>query len=521
MNFFRASVITFLLIGNLFMTAPVIALTVEPPVASPDAPKRFSFADVRRRAETLAASPFAAPDEDLPAGLKDLNFEQYWDIRYLPEKSLWRDQGLPFEVQFFPRGFIFAKQVAINIVEAGEVKPVTYSNELFDFGRNKAPENPPAELGFAGFRLLYPLNKDNTLDEFAVFLGASYFRAIGQNQVQGLSARGLAINTGLTSPLEEFPVFREFWIVKPDKDATELTVYALLDSASVTGAYRFVIRPGRATTMEVKTNLFMRKAVDKLGIAPLTSMYLSGENMEVRLDDFRPEVHDSDGLLLNTGTGEWIWRPLSNPAKLNISSFQDTNPHGFGLQQRDRNFDHYQDLPANYEKRPSAWVEPMGEWGKGVVQLVEIPSDSQKYDNMVTFWVPDKPTDAGQQLEYEYRLFFEPEDPARPPAGKTLSTRIGAGGTIDHVEPSVRRFVLDFGGKTLETLTPEAPVEAVVNTSSGKIRSIAVQQNGITNGQRVIFELIPDNRNSAELRTFLKSQDNVLSETWSYHWEPR
>ena len=424
-------------------------------------------------------------------------------------------------MQFFPRGFIFAKQVAINIVEAGEVKPVTYSNELFDFGRNKAPENPPAELGFAGFRLLYPLNKDNTFDEFAVFLGASYFRAIGQNQVQGLSARGLAINTGLTSPLEEFPVFREFWIVKPDKDATELTVYALLDSTSVTGAYRFVIRPGRATTMEVKTNLFMRKAVDKLGIAPLTSMYLSGENMEVRFDDFRPEVHDSDGLLLNTGTGEWIWRPLSNPPKLNISSFQDTNPHGFGLQQRDRNFDHYQDLLANYEKRPSAWVEPMGEWGKGVVQLVEIPSDSQKYDNMVTFWVPDKPTDAGQQLEYEYRLFFEAEDPARPPAGKTLSTRIGAGGTIDHVEPSVRRFVLDFGGKTLETLTPEAPVEAVVNTSSGKIRSIAVQQNGITNGQRVTFELIPDNRNSAELRTFLKSQDNVLSETWSYHWEPR
>jgi glucans biosynthesis protein len=504
----------------LFVAAPLKALTTEPPAESPNVPKRFTFADVRRRAETLAASAFAAPTDELPPRLQNLTYDQYRDIRFQPEKSLWREEGLPFEVQFFPRGSIFSKKVIINIVEAGEVKPFAYSNELFDFGHNPVPENQPADLGFGGFRLLYPLHQDNRYDEFAIFLGASYFRAIGQNQVWGLSARGLAINTGLIQSPEEFPIFREFWIVKPDKDTTDITVYALLDSPSVTGAYRFIIRPGRATTMEVKSDLFMRKAVEKLGVAPLTSMFFHGENTEVRVDDFRPKVHDSDGLLLATGRGEWIWRPLNNPAKLQISSFQDTNPHGFGLQQRDRSFDHYQDLESHYEKRPNAWVEPMGEWGKGIVQLVEIPSDSEKHDNIVAFWVADKPPEAGQELAYEYRVIFELEEAGRPPAGKTLATRIGAGGTAD-LNPGVRKFVLDFGGKTLEELSSEALVEAVISTSSGKIINTVVHKNEVTGGWRVFFELVPDGRNPAELRNFLKSKDDVLTETWSYHWEPR
>jgi glucans biosynthesis protein len=511
--------IIIIMITCLFPAVPVKALTTEPPAAGPEAPKRFTFADVRRRAETLAASSFAAPTDELPPGFQNLTYDQYRDIRFRPEKSLWRDEGLPFEVQLFPRGSIFSRKVIVNIVDAGEVIPIAYSNDLFDFGHNPVPENPPVDLGFAGFRLRYPLRQDSHYDELAVFLGASYFRAVGQNQVWGLSARGLAIDTGLSKP-EEFPVFREFWIVKPDKDATEITVYALLDSGSVTGAYRFIIRPGRATTMEVKTDLFMRKTMEKLGVAPLTSMFYHGENTEVRVDDFRPEVHDSDGLLIATGGGEWIWRPLNNPAKLQISSFQDTNPHGFGLQQRDRSFDHYQDLETHGEKRPSAWVEPIGDWGKGTVQLVEIPSDSEKYDNIVTFWVPDKPTEAGQELAYEYRLFFELDDPGRPPAGKTLATRIGVGGAAD-LSPGIRKFVLDFGGKALEELAPETPVEAVVNTSSGKVTNTTVHKNEVTGGWRVFFELVPDNRNPAELRCFLKLKDNVLTETWSYHWEPR
>ncbi len=511
---------TLLMLICLILAVPVRALTTEPPTPSPDAPKRFSFADVRRRAEVLAADSYKAPTEALPPSLQNLTYDLYRDIRFRPDKSLWRNEGLPFEVQFFPRGFYYSKQVLINIVDGGETKPVNYSNDLFDYGRNTAPENPPADLSFAGFRLFYPIHQDSYYDEIAVFLGASYFRAVGQDQAWGLSARGLAINTGLPKP-EEFPIFREFWIVKPDKDATELTVYALLDSDSVTGAFRFIIRPGRATTMEIKNDLFIRKAVEKLGVAPLTSMYMFGENNEVRSDDYRPEVHDSDGLLMANGAGEWLWRPLSNPARLVISSFMDNNPHGFGLRQRDREFDHYQDLEVHYEKRPSIWVEPLGDWGKGVVQLVEIPSDAERYDNIAAFWVPDKPTEAGQQLGFEYRLHFELDDPGRPPAGRILATRIVAGGTVDNIDHNIRRFVVDFGGKALEELDTEAPVQIDITTSSGKIINVIDHKNLVTGGWRAFFELVPDKNNPADLRAFLKLKDNVLTETWSYHWERR
>lgn len=513
----RIATTTLLALICLVLAIPAQALTTEPPAPSPDAPKRFSFADVRRRAEELATKGYEAPTEALPASLQNLTYDLYRDIRFRPDKSLWRNEGLPFEVQFFARGFYFAKQVTINIVEGGEAKPVSYSNDLFDYGRNKAPENPPADLGFAGFRVNYPIQRDSHYDEVAVFLGASYFRAVGQEQVWGLSARGLAINTGLPKP-EEFPVFREFWIVKPDKDATDLTVYALLDSDSVTGAYRFIIRPGRATTMEVKNDLFIRKPVEKLGVAPLTSMFMFGENQEIRIDDFRPEVHDSDGLLMANGAGEWLWRPLSNPARLVISSFMDNNPRGFGLRQRDREFDHYQDLEVIHEKRPSVWVEPIGDWGKGVVQLVEIPSEAERYDNIAAFWAPEKPTEAGQQLGFEYRLYFELDDLGRPPAGRTLATRIGA---VNETDRNTRRFVLDFGGKALEDLDAEAPVQADITTSSGKILNPNAYKNTVTGGWRISFELAPDNNNPADLRAFLKLKDNVLTETWMYHWERR
>lgn len=492
----------------------------EPTAEKGEAPKRFTFADVHRRAAELAATPYVEPDDPLPDSLKNLNYDQYIDIRFRQEKSLWRDQGLPFEAQFFPRGFIHQKKVVINVVEGGEVKPLAYSNELFDYGRNKPPADTLADMGFAGFRLLYPLYRDNYYDELAMFLGASYFRAIGYNQGYGLSGRGLAIDTGLSRP-EEFPVFREFWLVKPERDATELTVYALLDSPSVAGAYRFIIKAGRVTVMEVKNSLFMRHGVQKLGVAPLTSMFLFGENTDVRVDDFRPEVHDSDGLLMATGAGEWIWRPLGNPARLRINSYMDNNPRGFGLQQRDREHTRYEDLIALYEKRPSAWVEPIGNWGKGVVQLVEIPSDSQKYDNIVAFWVPEAPTAAGQELSFEYRVYFELDDPNRPPAGKTLASRTGAGGTMDNIDPRIRRFVLDFGGKTLEGLGANAPIEAVVTASAGKVFNILPSHNSVTNGWRVSFELDPEGNSPIELRSFLKANGNVLTETWNYQWEKR
>ena len=479
-------------------------------------PKRFNFADVHRRAEMLASQPFQTTGNNLPDFLKNLDYDQYRDIRFRADKGLWRAEGLPFEIQFAPLGFLFFEPVVINVVDEGESKPVEYASDLFDYGKNPVPENLPKDLGFAGFKVLYPLHTDSHYDEVAVFLGASYFRAVGQKQNYGLSARGLAVDTGLPKP-EEFPRFREFWLEKPAKDATELTVYALMDSRSLTGAYRFAIKPGVATQIEVKASLFIRDPVQKLGMAPLTSMFFHGALNERFFDDFRPQAHDSDGLLMLTGNGEWIWRPLNNPTRLRISAYQDNNPRGFGLLQRDRDFDDYQDLDAHYHSRPSIWVEPQGDWGKGSVQLIEIPSTAERYDNIAAFWTPEKSVEAGQRLEYNYRLSFFLDLPNLPSGGRTLASRVGAGGAGD-LQSERRRFVIDFGGDNLARLADDAPVEGMVSSSTGQIQNVAVRKNPQTQGWRLSFELLPQGDAAAELRGFLKLGNDVLTETWSYQW---
>ncbi len=484
--------------------------------ATTSAPKRFNFADVHRRAEMLANQPFQANDKALPDFLRNLDYDQYRDIRFRAEHSLWRDAGLPFELQFAPLGSLFLQPVTINIVDEGEVKRVEYSNALFDFGKNEAPADLPHDLGFAGFKVLYPLHTDSHYDEVAVFLGASYFRAVGQNQNYGISVRGLAIDTGLPKP-EEFPYFREFWIERPNRDATELTVFALMDSQSLTGAYRFIIKPGVNTQIEVKASLFVRGKVQKMGVAPLTSMFYHGALNERFFDDFRPQVHDSDGLLIHNGNGEWIWRPLNNPTRLRISAFQDNNPRGFGLLQRDRNFINYQDLEANYHIRPSVWVEPLGDWDRGAVHLIEIPTTAERYDNIAVFWTPRQSVEPGQQLEFNYRLHFFLEMPGLSPAGRTLTSRVGAGGAGD-LDPSRRRFVIDFGGEALAALAEDAPVEAVIKASTGQIENVVVQKNRHTNGWRLSFEFLPDADNLSEMRGFLKLDNAFLTETWSYQW---
>lgn len=491
-------------------------------IANPDqgqqtVPKKtFAFADVNRRAQELSAQPFQRDQPDLPPPLNDLNYEQYSEIHFRADKSIWRQDSLPFELQMFHRGFVFKDRVRINIIDDGEPTPVQFDPGMFDYGKNNVPEQIQGDIGFAGFKVLYPLNRDDRFDEFAVFLGASYFRAIGQDQNYGLSARGLAIDTGLQTQ-EEFPVFREFWIEKPARDATSLTVYALLDSKRVTGAYKFVIKPGMHTVMEVKCRLFARDKMTKVGIAPLTSMFFHGENTDRFIDDYRPEVHDSDGLMIETGNGERIWRPLRNPRTLRLSDVPVDNMHGFGLFQRDRNFDHYQDLDDHYESRPSAWVEPVGKWGKGTVELVEIPTDAERYDNIVAYWIPATPIKGGDQLQYDYRLVFALDPEARLLGGKTVATRIGAGGT-GKADPSHRRFVIDFAGQTLAGMDPTAKIDAMVSASAGTVSNVKTQYNPDTRGWRVFFELTPDATNHADLRCFLKSDHDVLSETWSYQW---
>ncbi len=491
----------------------------------------FGFEDAVARARDSAAQPFQDPRGGVPDFLMKLSYDQWRDIRFRPEQSLWREEKLPFEVQFFHAGFFYDRSVAVNVIDANGVWPLKFKAGMFDYGDNTFKEPMPPLLGFAGFRLHYPINRPDYRDEVAVFLGASYFRSLGQHQGYGLSARGLAVDTGLESG-EEFPYFREFWMQKPSAKDRQITIYALLDSPSLTGAYQFVVRPGKSTVMNVQGRVFLRREVKKLGLAPLTSMFFYGEAANRRpVDDFRPEIHDSDGLLIDSGAGENIWRPLINPERLFINAFQSNNPAGFGLLQRDQNFDHYQDQEANYGLRPSTWVKPLGEWGQGHVELIQIPTNSEKNDNIVAFWVPDEiPPPQGPPLSFDYELHWRAaSDENWHTSGKAVATRTAAGPA-----EGVRLVLVDFKGGLLAKLPAmlpdDAPLEAVVSVSEGG-EVLEKQLFKLTQAEawRLVFQVrrkdastldkvLPNTGRMSplELRAFIKQGKDVLTETWSY-----
>jgi glucans biosynthesis protein len=483
------------------------------------------FEDVKRTAEGLAARPYEPPPP-IPGFLRELRYDAYRDIRFAPAHSVWRGTGSPFEIQLFHVGLFFDRSVAIHVVSRDATRRLPFSQDLFDYGSNRFPEALPEDLGFAGFRLHYPLNRADYLDEAIVFLGASYFRAVPAGLRYGLSARGLALDTATGRP-EEFPWFRAFWIQEPEPGARSITVLALLDSPSVAGAYRFVVSPGDDTVVEVLASLFVREKVERFGVAPLTSMFWHGENSERHFGDFRPEVHDSDGLLIAARTGEWIWRPLTNPPRLAVSLFRADTVRGFGLVQRDRDFRHHEDLEARYDLRPSTWVEPLSDFGPGGVALVEIPSQLETDDNVVAFFVPDPAPKAGDSREFAYRLHWFRDAAARPPGGRNVATRFGVVHEFDPRDtshppsPRHRRIVLDFEGEALAALGPEEKVEAVISASGGSVGNPVTYKNDVTGGWRTAFEVRAEpDRESVELRCFLAHQGDALTETWSYRWTP-
>ncbi len=473
------------------------------------------------KAIRLSKKDYQAPENNLPQELKDLNYDQHRDIRFVRENGPWYGKRLPFEMQFFHLGSIFHVPVPINEVVNGIAKPINYSPKFFNYGKNNL-NITDNHLGYAGFRLHYPLNSPTYYDELVSFLGASYFRGLGKGQKYGLSARGLAIDTAVQTG-EEFPIFREFWLQRPKRGDKSVTVYALLDSPSIVGAYTFIITPGKRTVMDVDAVLIPRKKINKIGIAPLTSMFLFGENTKNRFDDHRPEVHDSDGLLIWNGNGEVLWRPLDNSKYLRISSFLDNNPKGFGLMQRDRNPEHYLDFEADYELRPSAWVEPKSNWGKGMVQLVEIPSIQEIHDNIVAYWVPNEEVVPGKPLNYSYKLYWSNTIPADTKLAKVTATYTGIGGVSGMLETNKRKFVVDFDlpgrRKQIRQEIKSGKIVPEVSTTEGKIIGTYLVYNPVTGGATVYADFEPNDK-TAELRILLKKDGKTISETWSYQWLP-
>ncbi|MGE8175949.1 glucan biosynthesis protein G [Pseudomonas fluorescens] len=470
----------------------------------------FNLDDVSAKAKELAGQKYEAPRSNLPNEFREMKFADYQKIRFLTEKAEWADQKTPFKLSFYHQGMHFDTPVKINEITANNVEEIKYDPSRFDFGDVKFDPKSTEKLGYAGFRVLYPINKADKQDEIMTMLGASYFRVVGKGHTYGLSARGLAIDTALPSG-EEFPRFTEFWIEQPKPTDKQLVIYALLDSPRATGAYRLTLRPGSDTIVDVKAQMFLRDKVSKLGIAPLTSMFLFGANQPSKVLNYRRELHDSSGLSIHAGNGEWIWRPLNNPKHLAVSNFSVENPRGFGLLQRGRDFSHYEDLDDRYDKRPSAWIEPQGDWGKGTVDLVEIPTADETNDNIVAFWSPEKLPEPGQPLDFAYRLHWTIDEAALHSADsawvqQTLRSTgdVKQSNLIRQPDGSVA-YLVDFTGPSLKALPEDAPVRSQVSVGdNAEVVENSVRYNPETQGWRLTLRMkIKDPGKSTEMRAAL------------------
>ncbi len=473
---------------------------------------------VREAARHLAAAPFQPSPNTAPASLAAIGYDQWRDIRFKPERALWRGLHLGFEAQFFMASFLYREPVELFEVDDGTIVPIRPDRTAFDFGSLVSPLPADADIGYSGFRLHGPLNRSDVLDEIIVFQGASYFRAIGRHHSYGMSARGLALNTVSAVP-EEFPRFRTFWIERPSSTGA-IRVHALLDGPSIAGAYHMTIKPGLPTVIEIEANLYPRETLTNVGIAPLTSMFLFNGVNRARVHDFRSAVHDSEGLAILNGRAERLWRPLNKHRQTQVSAFVDENPRGFGLVQRQRDFKAYQDLEAHYERRPSTWVEPLGPWGKGAVELIELSTGREYDDNIVAFWRPAEPLQAGRSYQYRYRLSWSDDVPHFAARARVLATRAGAGAT-----PDESLFVVDFEAlpKPIGETSPKEPAvhpTPHLTASAGILLGHTLQMNPETGGYRLSFRFDPQNAPLSELRAELRRGDVVVSEAWLFRWTP-
>jgi glucans biosynthesis protein len=468
------------------------AATPESWASSPRAANAFE--DLIERAEKTAKRPYSNVSAPLPPAFAQLDYDSYRRLRPRGEAAIWLDRQRSYGVLPLPRGYIFPDGVELAFHANGNRRRLKDASRYYDFvDFQHATVEERADLGVSGWRLLRQTASAPT-QEVAVFQGGAYFRAVAEGLFYGISARGLALNTG---GAEEFPSFRAFEVFPPAVPGGGATVLALLDSQSVAGAYRFDIAYGDATIMDVTAVLFPRVALTEVGIAPMSSMYARGAH-DGPAADGRYEIHDSDGLCLDTIHGEQIWRPLGNPRATRISAFHETGLKGFGLQQRERQLAAYNDPEAHYAKRPSLWVAPQGDWGGGHVMLLEFPTTNEYADNVVAFWKPDTPLRAGVQSQFRYRLIWDANG-ARA-AGGVLNTKLQAG-----------RFTIDFA----HTLV--SGESAHVLASAGQATNIRLEspEPGRT---RLSFDLIPSDAPLIELRASLQNADRRISETWVYQW---
>lgn len=500
---------------TVFGSVPILALVAGAAVAAPGAGHAFGFDDVVAEARALLAEPYQ-PVRGIPAWLRypALNYERYEQIRFRSAMRLWRGRSR-FGVMLLPAGLYYTRPVRIHVVAGGRVRRLAFDKSFFTFPDAAFARRVPADLGYAGFELTYPLEPGAPYNIFLAFAGASYFRAVGRNEGFGLSARGIAIDTGLASS-EPFPAFRSFWLVRPESGAKSMELYALLDGRHVTGAYRFEVTPGDDTVLDVTAVLYFRNRPKRVGLAPLSSMFFYGANTIRPAGQWRPAVHDSSGLAIANGDGEWLWRPLMNPSTVTTTSFAVENLRGFGLLQRPREFADYEDLGARYERRPNAWILPQGDWGKGEVMLVELPENEETEDNIVAFYRPEKLPPPGVPVELHYQLRFGGPPLGMPPAGYASRSFVGAGTNPGATGPSCAvRFLVNFRGGELGELDGGVRAQ-VTDTAGGSVTDVDVERARPFGGWRLSFLATPAPGKPLDLRAYLVRGHDTLTETWTY-----
>jgi glucans biosynthesis protein len=485
----------------------------------------FSFDRLKESARQLAGQPYTPPPQPAPEIVSALDYDAWGKISFKTDRALFADGPGRFPVTFFHLGMFFRKSVSMNVVTDGKAREILYESSDFDMPPNSVARKLPEGAGFAGLRIQE--QRDGKLDwrknDWVAFLGAAYFRAVGELGQYGLSARGLALDSAVAGKPEEFPDFTHLYIeAMPGTD--QITIYALLNGPSVAGAYRFVMTRTAGVVMDVDLTLYLRKVVTRFGLAPLTSMYWFSETAKPTAIDWRPEVHDSDGLAMWTGWGARLWRPLNDPPHSMASAFTDENPKGFGLLQRDRVFDHYLD-GVNYDRRPSLWVEPKGNWGKGSVQLIELPTDDEIHDNIVAMWVPAEPPTPGTAFDLAYRLTWLADEPHPTDLARVVATRLGRGGQPGQPRPpGVRKFLVEFLGGPLGSLAFGAKPEMVLETSRGRFtdyRMVEAVPDGIAGHWRVQFDLADvTGTEPVELKLHLTVDGKPASETWLFQYHP-
>ncbi len=475
---------------------------------------RFSWDRLKDQARDLAASSYAPPDRTVSETLAKLDYDQYRNIAFRHDRALWKDGPFPYQMELFHSGYLYRAPVQIHVIENERAELLEYDRSLFHFGPAEEQVEIPSNAGYSGVRLLAPEAQSDTYSEFAVFQGASYFRSRAATQVYGLSARGLSLNT-VQPGGEEFPAFTAYWVEKPAPGASTISLYALLDSKSVTGAYRFAIEHHTNTVMDIECELYPRRELTHAGIAPFSSMYFFGPADHTRWEDFRPRVHDSDGLLMHTGAGDWIWRPVITGGPILYSAFSDRSPRGFGLMQRERSYEAYQDINAGYDKRPSAWVEPLSDWGDGTVDLIELPTNNEYADNIIAFWRPAEPMQPGKAYNYRYRLSWVEDVPTDRTVASVVNTRAGKG-----LEPNSRYFVVDLQGGDLHADAVTEYWDYEVTASTGLIWAYTVGPNPYLDGKRISIEFRPNGKEEADISFQISQSGKPLTERWVYRWAP-